>query len=228
MSDWVKEVSMKDWSRHSPLFDKIEWWGFSDRYGMEKNRTGHPFYKWKWFIIVQNRAEESPNDRGYFIYDTLHSTRVGKGVYYGNSWNNDNTLQYYFPTYSPQQIEYLAQAISQIQKKIVREHFIKKHGSYQKGWGFAEKEANKKSVYNSRMPKEESVTLYKNYSNFGSGFRTLNMAKRFCEELYRVQIMIDVCQSIINYGDALYSNAYDFANQVVGRNFNLSFEEGEI
>ena len=227
MSDWVKEVYMKDWSRHSPLFDKIEWWGFSDRYGMEKNRTGHPIYKWKWFIIVQNRAEESPDDRGYFIYDTLHSTRAGKGIYYGAYWDNANTLQYYFPTYSPTQIDYLLQAISHIQKKIVREHFIKKHGSYRKGLEYAEKEVNKKSVYSGRMDSEETVTLYKNYYNFNGGFRTLNMAKRFCEELYRVQIMLDICQSIINYGDALYSNAHDFANQVVGRNFNLSFEEGE-
>ena len=223
MSDWVKEVYMKDWSRDSPLFEKIEWWGFSDRYAMEKNRTGHPIYKWKWFIIVQNRIADSPDDRGYFIYDTLHSTQP----YYGIFWRK-NSIKHYFPTYSPPQIDYLTQAIEHIQKKIVREHFIKKHGSYQKGWGFAEKEATKKSIYHtSDLPKEETVTLYKNGKNFDGGFRTLTMAKRFCEELYRVQIMLDICQSIINYGNGLYSNAYDFANQVVGRNFNLSFQEGE-
>ena len=227
MSDWVKSVIMEDWnSKSNPNLTSrmhMEWWGFSDRYGMEKNRTGHPIYKWKWFIVVQNRSADSPDDRGYFIYDTLHS----KQPYYGAYWDNANTLQYYFPTYSPTQIDYLLQAISHIQKKIVREHFIKKHGSYRKGLDFAEKEANKKSVYSGGMPHEETVTLYKNGSNFNGGFRTLNMAKRFCEELYRVQIMLDICQSIINYGDALYSNAHDFANQVVGRNFNLSFEEGE-
>jgi len=222
MGDWEKEVVIEDWSNNpdSPLYRNTEWWGYTDMSGREKNMTGHPLHRWKWFIIVQNRGGESPQDRGYFIYDTLHSTQP----YYGQNWNMAS-IKHYFPSYSTSQLANLHQSAIRIQKKIVREHFVKKHGSYAKGVEFAEKEANKKSVYSSHFPPEESVTLYKNSSNFDGGFRTLAMAKRFCEELYDVQIMLDVSQSIINHENGLYLSDYDFANRVVGRNFNLSFEE---
>lgn len=214
MSDWVRELAMTDWESTShPLSDKLAWWGYTDIYGFEKNRKGHPIYRWKWFIIVQNRAEDSVADRGWLIYDTLHSTKPYYGAYF-----NKSDIEYYFPNYSSKQRRYLTQAIHHILRKIVREHFIEKHGSYENGVDFVTQQMRKKNLYIGTYNKgqdQEEFALYKNGSTFGGGFKTLNMAKRFCEELYNVQMMLDVCQSMVNYDDFLYVNEFDFANQIV-------------
>ena len=214
MSDWVREAVMKDWESTSHILsDKFVWWGYSDNYGSEKNRTGHPVYRWKWFIVVQNRGEDSVSDRGWFIYDTLHSTKPYYGAYF-----NKSEIEYYFPNYSSKQRRYLTQAIHHILRKIVQEHFIEKHGSYENGVAFVTQQMRNKNLYIGTYNKggdQEKFALYKNGNTFGGGFKTLNMAKRFCEELYNVQMMLDVCQSMVNYDDFLYTNEFDFANQTV-------------
>jgi len=215
LSDWVREAVMKNWdfTPSHPLSEKLVWWGYSDMYGSEKNRVGHPVYRWKWFIVVQNRGEDSVSDRGWFIYDTLHSPKP-----YYSSYFNRSDIEYYFPNYSLKQRRYLTQAIHHILLKIVRDHFIEKHGSYENGVDFVTQQMEKKDLYIARYDKGDSqrrFALYKNGNTLGGGFKTLNMAKRFCEELYNVQMMLDVCQSMVNYDDFLFVNELDFANQVV-------------